>query len=197
MDDRRIFVKRVYWQLLGIFTVLTLLMSLGIFSKYSVQMNIFAVVTALFSIGLELKQSKLKIPEALLLLSFLLMLATRLYPYLGSNIPLGYDAGMYRATFESSVNGNVRPWMKIWSPRGLFLIAWPFVKLFGVDNVLIYGLILCELILVFSVYLFAKIVFNKEAAIVASVLVSISVIQFKSQRERLETKRSPVMCFTG
>lgn len=106
---------------------------------------------------------------------FLVFLGLRLYPYLGSEVPLGYDAGLYLYGFKNFP--FTIPWLKTMFPPGLFA----FVKAIPIDpTYLVIPLILFFSALLFiSLYLFVNRLFGKKTAFWAIFLLACSLVQFR------------------
>ncbi|TRZ53663.1 hypothetical protein D4R99_00430, partial [bacterium] len=106
---------------------------------------------------------------------FLVFIGFRLYPYLGSEVPLGYDPGLYLYGFKSFP--FVNPWLKMMFPPGLFA----FVKTIPIDpTYLVIPLILFFSALLFiSLYLFVNRLFGKKAALWAVFLLTCSLVQYR------------------
>jgi hypothetical protein len=109
---------------------------------------------------------------------FALFLVLRLLPYLNNNVPLGYDGGIYLYLF------NIFPKLPVWqlsgfSP-GLFVVVFPFAKLFSSESLLIPVSILSQIALFFSVYFVSKKIFNKKIALLNTFLFTVSLIQFRT-----------------
>ena len=106
---------------------------------------------------------------------FLVFLGLRLYPYLGSEVPLGYDPGLYLYGFKSFP--FVNPWLRMMFPPGLFA----FVKAIPIDPAyLVIPLILFFSALLFiSLYLFVNRLFDKKVAFWAVFLLTCSLVQYR------------------
>lgn len=106
---------------------------------------------------------------------FLVFLGLRLYPYLHSEVPLGYDPGLYLYGFKSFP--FVNPWLKTMFPPGLFA----FVKTIPIDpTYLVIPLIIFFSALLFiSLYLFVHRLFGRKAALWAVFLLTCSLVQYR------------------
>ena len=97
-------LKNSFYYLLAIYSVLVLLIAMGIFSKYSIQFHILALIIGLLGITLlwntkdKVFKSKTKknLQYTLLTIGILLVIFIRIIPFIGNSIPLGYDAGIYK-----------------------------------------------------------------------------------------------------
>ncbi len=183
-------LKNTFWQLIAVYTVLVVLISLNFFWKYTLHFELFALLLGILGIVLvwdtedkprHIKLNK-KMHYVLFGLAIFLILLVRVIPYVDNSIPLGYDTGIYKYAFEEfALKGfSVDPWVKgAISPGFLYLFS--FLYGLGVNsNFILIGLfILFNVLLGVSVYLFAKEYFNSTVGIIAILLFALSVIQFK------------------
>ena len=85
-----------------LYLILILLSFFSVLPSSVLIYSIAAVVIAiLFLIARE--EREIKLSKKFLILAFLLILATRIIPYLSNQIPLGYDAGIYKYGIEHSL----------------------------------------------------------------------------------------------
>lgn len=182
-------IKNSFWQLLVIYVILVLLISLNLFWKYSLQMSIFALVLAVLGISVILevdinkkdKPINKKIHYSTFILAIFLIVFFRIIPYLSNSIPLGYDAGIYKYGIESfdSQGFGIADWAKgAFSPGFLYLTK-GLMFLFSSQTILTAIFILFNLILGLSIYFATKEYFNKQTALIALFLYAVSIIQFK------------------
>ncbi len=182
-----------FYQLLAVYAILVLLISLNLFWKYSLQFQIFAVIIAVLGIFIlnsnksdSDKSSKLnksleskKLHYSLFALAIIFIILFRTIPYINNSIPLGYDAGIYKYAIESGLK-NMDNWL-ITGPtmEPLFLYMMEPVKLlFSSQFILTYLLIGFCILLGLAIYFVTKEFFNKQTAIIALMIYSVSLIQF-------------------
>ncbi len=127
------------------------------------------------------------------LLYFLLFCASllwlyRIYWFLESQVPLGYDPGLYRMMFSEYIanlphvdfqnlgfrNKSAYPPF-LWLFWNILHIIW-----FSVDFLLSYGIWFFSLITSIYLYLFAKQAYWKNVAIIAMIIFFISIVQYHS-----------------
>ena len=96
-----------------------MLIALGFLEKYSLQFHIFAFIIALLGITIiakkdiddkEDKTSNKKIHYALFILAILLIIFFRAIPYINNDVPIGYDAGLYKYGIEQGLE-NLDKWI--------------------------------------------------------------------------------------
>ncbi|MFH1289860.1 MAG: hypothetical protein ABIH92_00455 [Nanoarchaeota archaeon] len=186
-------LRGAFWQLLVVYTVLVVLISLNLFWKYTLHFEIFAVVLAVLGaialrhVGGGEDGGKKKAGESktfvylVLALGLVLMLMFRVIPYLGNGIPLGYDTGIYKYGIESFASSgfSVDSWVKgAFTPGFLYLMV-PLVKMFSSDFILIWLYIGFTLLLGVAIYFFSKEYVGKKASLIAVLLYAVSIVQFK------------------
>jgi len=178
-------IQNSFYQLLAIYTVLIVLISLNLFGKFSLQVSIFALLVAVFGIFTIKNEDpeKLDFPKgihySLFVLAILIILISRLIPYIGNNIPLGYDTGIYKYGIEHGLT-NLDFWIRSGMEPGFLYLMKLFSFIFSTEFMLTYLLIGFCLLLGISVYLFTKEYFGKKAAIISLLVYSVSVIQFQT-----------------
>lgn len=182
-------IKQTFWYLLTIYAILILIISIGLFSKYSLQFQIFALIIAIFGISIlnkkaitPDKQSKnTKLHTFALILLIIIIIFFRLFPYLTNPIPLGYDAGLYKYGIEHGLE-NLDKWIIQggMEPGFLYLMK-VFSAFLSVDFILKYLLIAFCALLGFLVYIIMKEFSGKKsAALIALSLFAFSIIQLKT-----------------
>ena len=174
----KIILKNSFYQLLAIYTILIALITLGFLSKYTLQFHLLSIIIAILGvITIKEKQLKYKFHTPLFILSILLILITRLIPYLNNKIPLGYDSGIYKYGIESGLK-NLDNWILQGGLEPGFLYLMEVFKLFfSSDFILKYILILFCVLLGISIYLVSKTYFNKTTGLLAILIYSLSIIQ--------------------
>ncbi len=129
-----------------------------------------------------------KLPDSVIIVTaiFLLIFAARVFPYAGSQIPPGYDAGLYKYVIEQYIDNlpgipeyDLPVWVRNAYPQGLFLLT-DQLYLFGLEPSSILGAIfplLCAL-LVFPLFIVAREFFGERAGFIAAILYALSATQF-------------------
>jgi len=159
-----------------LYLILILLSFFSILPSSVIVYSIAAVVIAiLFLIAREEKEIKLS--KYFLILAFLLILTPKIIPYLGNSIPLGYDAGIYKYGIE---NHLTEEWTKSTFTPIFNLLTKSLNLVFSTSLILTFFVILFELLLGFSLYLTVKEYFNKNTAILSTLLFSLSIVQFNA-----------------
>jgi hypothetical protein len=173
-------LKNSFYQLIGIYSIIILFISLGLFWKYSLQFHILAIVVALLGITItkvKLKEDKVKYFYYFFGIAILFILFTRIYTLQG--IPLGYDAGIYKYAIENFKFFQTESWLKSSLTPGFFYLTFLLKQFFSSNTIITYIFIAFNVILGISIYFVTKEYFNKKAGIIALLLYSLSIIQFK------------------
>src|SRR3989338_1808003 len=167
-------MKKYLLYLIPIFLLTVVFGYLNILPKSNFTYGIIAAAVTVILVFLEeTKQPGLN--RFLILLAFLLILAPRIIPYLNNSIPIGYDAGIYKYAIEHPFE----EWVQVAVPRG-FTFPLAFLNLFlPINFLLTYALIGFELLLGFALYKTVKEYVNKNTAILALLLFSVSFAQFR------------------
>src|SRR3989344_5591977 len=159
-----------------LYLILILLSFFSVLPSSVIVYSIAAVVIAiLFLIAREEKEIKLS--KKFLILAFLLILIPKVIPYLDNSIPLGYDAGIYKYGIEHSLTEE---WTKSTFTPIFNLLTKSLNLVFSTSLILTFFVILFELLLGFSLYLTVKEYFNKNTAILSTLLFSLSIVQFNA-----------------
>src|SRR3989344_3307536 len=162
-----------------LFIIYFLLVILTFFNVWNNSLVFFGLVSLIltFLFILIKKDSDIKLSGYWLVLAFLLILIPKLLPYLGNTIPLGYDAGIYKHAIESSLTLD---WEKAaFTPVFTFIVK--FLHLFFSSTFILTGwLLFFELLLGFSLFITVKSYFNRNTAILATLLFAVSFVQFKA-----------------
>ncbi len=112
-----------------------------------------------------------------------ILVFTRFVPYFDNGIPLGYDPGIYKASFESYRDNMPEryddgSWLNMMIPPGVPMITNVFYLLgFDTNFILIYGLIFFDLLNLLMVYLVSREFFGRDVAVLNSFIFSISTVQ--------------------
>jgi hypothetical protein len=181
-----------YLQLVIICILLALLEALNVISL-PLDYRIFSVVVALFAIPTLLisrrnEGSGFRKAMPILFAAFLFALAVRVIPYIQHPVPLGYDPGFYKYTFDvyssalpSIPEGELAAWIKDMYPQGLFVLFDTLHVTAGADSLqfMYYMFPLVSAFLVFPLFLVTKSLFGQRAGTIAAVLYAISFTQFE------------------
>ena len=185
-----------FYNLLVIYIILVVLISLNLFWKYTLHFEIFALILGILGITLVLNIDKIEILKTLkdkinpsrkfmyliMGIAVVLIFLFRVIPYFNNSIPLGYDAGIYKFGIESFAEKvfGVDSWVKsALSPGFLYFFSALYKLGVSINFILIWLFIGFNVLLGISIYLFSKEYFNKKAGIISLVLYAVSVIQFK------------------
>ena len=180
-----------YLQLVVIFIVLALLEALNVISL-PVDYRIFAIVVALFAIPAVAASQRreggsFSKAMPILFAAFLFAFAVRVIPYIQHPVPLGYDPGFYKYTFDvyasalpSIPEGELASWIKEMYPQGLFVFFDAVHLTAGTDSLqfMYYLFPLIGAFLVFPVFLVTRNLFGQRAGLIAAVLYAVSFTQF-------------------
>ena len=181
-------LQNTLYQLIFIYFILILFVSLGYMSKYSYHFEYFALIIGFFSIFVTFRaKSKLNLPKWLILVPIILLLGTRLIPYADNDIPLGYDPGMYKSLFEhnhaSLQDGKLEEtnWGKSMHPLGVSFIINLLMSLgFSSNSLVQFGIIFFDMLIILGLYLVGREFFNKEVAIISTFFYSFSTVAFET-----------------
>ncbi len=175
-------LENSFYQLILVYSAFVILIAFGFLRRFSLQFHIFALLVAFAGIWILLKDGKqFDIKKGLyysiFVLAILFIIVLRVIPYIGNDIPLGYDTGLYKYAIEKGLENR-----DLWVLQGVepgFLYFMNFVKMFFDINFILKWLFIgFNVILGFSVYLFVKEYWNKNAALISLLLYAVSVVQF-------------------
>jgi len=116
--------------------------------------------------------------------SIILFLSLRLYPYLNSSVPLGYDAGLYLYLFKQYSKvpvfayQSLDPWIKDGFPPGLALVGRLLSIFFSPETFLVPFIVCLSLVLLFAVYMVSKKLWGKRVALWTALILSCSALQY-------------------
>jgi len=159
-----------------LYLILILLSFFSVLPSSVIVYSIAAVVIAiLFLIARE--EREIKLSKYFLILAFLLILTPKVISYLDNSIPLGYDAGIYKYGIENVIDQD---WEKSNFDPIFNLLTKSLNLIFPSTFILTFFLILFELLLGFSIYLTVKEYFDKNTAILSTLLFSLSIVQFQA-----------------
>lgn len=124
-------------------------------------------------------------PSRLLILIFLVFIATRLAPYLTTSVPLGYDAGLYLNLFKQYsilpifAFTHLSPWLLAGFPPVVPFIGRMISAIILPETFLVPLIVLFSIILFFSVYLIGKRLWDRRTALWCVFIFSISALEFR------------------
>jgi hypothetical protein len=159
-----------------------------VFGKYALQFHIFAIFLGIVG-GVLLGYSdgagsegrigvSKRIGYWILIGVLVFVFVLRVVPYLNNDVPLGYDAGIYRYGISVGLENLDRWILSGGMEPGFLYLMFPLVKMFGVDILLKWGFILACVLLGLAVWVFVRESFGNEEAIIALVFYAVSVVQY-------------------
>lgn len=174
--------KDSFWQLAVLYTILVALISVNLFWKYSIHFEILAFLLAwlgIFSVNKMEKNLNKNLHIFIFVLAIFLIIFFRVTPYLQNNIPLGYDAGLYRYGIENGLeykdgwilDGGMEP--------GFLYLMEIFKIFFSVDTILIGVFIAFNVLLGVAIWFYTREEYGNLPAALAVLVYSISAVQFK------------------
>lgn len=183
--------QSTFYQLLLVYSVLLVLISLNLLYKYTIHFEIFALILSVFGIAIisksditnfnkhkHLKHLNKKLHYGFFILASIFIFVFRAIPYFHNKVPLGYDTGIYKYAIEHGLK-NLDSWILQGTEPG-FLYLMSLLKLiFSSQFILTWLFILFFVLLGLGVYLVSKEYFNKLAGLIALLLFALSLIQFK------------------
>ncbi len=173
-------LNNTFLQLTLIYSIVILLITLGIFWKYTLQFHIAAIIIAILGVTIIKPIKESKNNYILSILAILLILIYRIIPYINNKIPLGYDAGIYKYGIEANIN-NLDTWILQGGLEPGFIYLTKLLHLFfSTNTILTTILIFFSLLLGLSIYLVTKELANKQTASIAILIYSLSLIQLKT-----------------
>jgi hypothetical protein len=178
-------IQSSFYQLLFVYAILVLLIALSLFWKYSLQFSIFALIIAVMGLVIisredkELRPLNKKLHYALFVLAILLIIVFRFIPYIDNSVPLGYDAGIYKYGIEHGLENSDKWILSGGMEPGFLYLMEAFKLFFSVDFILTYLLIGFCVLLGIAVYFVSKEFFDKTTALIALLIYSVSIIQFR------------------
>lgn len=184
-------IELSFFQLIMLFLLLVLLKELHIFSL-DISYQLLAYLLALFALPilLRFKPAEERMSSGvwiILMAVFLFALSVRLLPYIHSQVPLGYDAGIYKYIFEVYANAlpqipesTLPMWVREMTPQGLPVLADVLHTVAGANatQLLHYLFPVLGAFLVFPVFILTRSFFSQRTALIASVLYAVSYTQF-------------------
>jgi len=187
-------LKSTFFQVLVVYAIIVVMISVNLFWKFTLHMEIFALVLGGIGIAFVLgikdeKKEKKKEKKTflnflkknwILILALLLVIGFRFVPYFNNTTPIGYDPGIYKYAIEKSFDGQQDDWMKSSITPGFSYIT-SFLRMLGFSSnaILIPIFIIFNALICFAIYLFTKEHFGKKAGLLASLIFAVSTVQFK------------------
>ncbi len=171
--EKHDFLRASFYQLLIVYLILVVLSFFKIIPYYHYE--ILALIAALIGIFTLKEKEDIKIKRILLIIPFFIIIITRIIPYLKYDLPLGFDAGIYKYLIEHSgvLSGYAEP-------SGFYTLTQILLIFLKTDFILKYILILLEILIGLFVFLNAKKYFNEKAGFFSLLVYSLSVVQFKA-----------------
>ncbi len=177
-------LQNSFYQLLAVYTLLVLLISLNLFWKYSLHFQILALILAGLGITIIFRERasdfiNKKLQIGLFISAIFFIILFRIIPYLNNSILLGYDAGIYKYAIEKGL-AEMPQWIITGvTMEPLFLYLMEPIKLFFSSQFILTGLFIGFCILLgVAIYLVTKEFFNKQTAIISLLIYAFSSIQF-------------------
>lgn len=127
------------------------------------------------------------VSNVLIIVSFIIILFARIYPYINNDVLLGKDAGIYKYIMESYINSfpnlpnqNIDIWIKANPDPGLFIISDILYLIgFSSDTILKWIFIFFDISVGLGIYVAANKFFEKNVGVIALFIYSISIVQLK------------------
>lgn len=176
-------LKNSFYQLIVIYAILIAMMYFGFMSKYSLRFQIFALIIAVIG-AITISQNKeeplsKKLHLIIFILAILFIIILRIIPYIDNDVPIGYDAGIYKYAIDYGLERNdlwivTGPTME---PAFLYLME-PFKLFFSSDFIIKWIFIASIILLGFALYWCTKLYFGKNPALISLLFYSISLTQF-------------------
>lgn len=185
-DKIKEIIKDSFYQLLIVYTLIVFLISVSLLYKYTLHFEILALILAIFGIFILYSKEETsflinkKLHIILFILAIALIIIFRIIPFLNNSIPLGYDSGIYKYGIEHGLSNLDKFVVQgTFEPGFLYFMKLPTL-IFSSHFILTYLLIGFCVLLGISIYLVSKEFFNKETGLIALLIYSLSIIQFKT-----------------
>lgn len=117
--------------------------------------------------------------------TFIFFLFGRIYPYLQSSVPLGYDPGLYLYLFKQYSHiplfslGSLPRWMTEMYQPGIPILGKLLTNFFSAETILIPFIVFFETLLFLSLFLLAKKLWDKKTALWTVFIFTCSAIQYR------------------
>ncbi len=142
---------------------------------YALILAVLAILSLNININLK-ERNKFRYHYFYFFLAIALIIFFRAFPYYNNSIPLGYDAGIYKYIIENGLNYDL--WLVSSTEPGFFYFMQIIKESLSTQFILTYLLILFNVLLGLAIYLTTKEFFNKQTAILSTLIFSLSSIQF-------------------
>src|SRR3989344_2215326 len=194
--------RQVFLYLAFGYAAIIALSALGIIYKYTLHFELFALILGVVgfiaiaggqaAFPPESKKIFYLPPEnkktAYLVfgIALLIIAATRILPYAGNSVLLGYDPGIYMNVMEQyfgSLSGNTSlpTWLNVWAQPVLFIFSGAIFTFWAdISGYLLSSFIFFELLLGVAIFVLVKAYFNEEAAAFSALFYSVSIPQFSA-----------------
>jgi hypothetical protein len=192
---KKIFVH-TYIQLSILFVIFIFLKEIGLLPTYFLNFILFGYLLPVFALPLlidfkiqdkiDRRARPIYIYLALVII-FVFILVFRLLPYINNSIPLGYDPGYYKYTIDLYLHtlpdipeASLSLWIKQMHEQGFFVLFDALHIFTDIDSLqaLTYLFSFLSTLLLLPIFILTRRIFDEKAAILASVLYSISYTQF-------------------
>ncbi|MFW5746869.1 MAG: hypothetical protein ACOCWQ_04965 [Nanoarchaeota archaeon] len=172
-------LRRTFLQLLIVYVLVVNLFYWGILPRTALHLGLFAVVLGgIGGAALSPKRSRKHLPLWLVFAGIALFTLIRVISYDGSPVPLGYDPGIYKLSIEHHFAGMST---EIAFPQGFLSLTDTLLALgYSSWEILVPVFIIFQICLLLGVYLATKAWLGRDAGIVATLLMSVSVTQFQT-----------------
>jgi len=178
-------LANAYPQILIIYIIAVYLAYSGHIYVGMLNFELFALILGILGVLYVKNRHEIHIPPWILIIPTIFMLITRISPYIKNNIPLGYDPGIYKYIFDIYFYNlpylplKLESWINVGYPPGLFIFG-DLIHIAGVSStdIIKFGQIILQIMLIPAVYATTKNQFGKNAAIISTFLVSASLPQF-------------------
>ncbi|MGE0793630.1 MAG: hypothetical protein AB7V77_05630 [Candidatus Woesearchaeota archaeon] len=170
-------IKDSYFHLLGIFILLIFLLKVGVLGKYSFNFAYLAIILGFFGITLYTSKEKIKIPKYFLYIALAIILLLRLIPFFSTLVPLGYDPGLYKYSFEQPF---AQDWTAQANPLLFSLVFYVLNLILGSWFILTIFLALLSTLVGWLIYYVISKKFNSEVGVMAILIYMVSIASFQA-----------------
>lgn len=192
MDIKSI-VENLFFQLTPIALLLCIYMIFT--NNYHLKIELFAILIIFFGFilfkGQKYKIDVFKINENLIIIFVVLTIVItfflRYYPYYITQVPLGYDSGLYKYGFDTYISylpyipeSTLPTWFKEMYPQGLFILAdliYVITGLQSIDILTIFTPLICSLMII-PIFSIAKKIAGNIGGLVSVSFYTLSVTQY-------------------
>lgn len=116
---------------------------------------------------------------------FIVFISVRIVPYFFSPVPTGYDAGLYLYLLKEynklpiTTFSRLTPWLIVQFPPGIALAGRVFTYFVPPETLLVPFLVLLSVLLFAAVYLLARRLWGRGAALWSTIFLSASALQYR------------------